>query len=238
MKKSLIITLIAALLLGIGAAVVLTQENENTPPTARIEPVGEIEGVVDAQGNPIKTSALSNVGIGTYVLLSGIAADRDEGDKITSMVWELTPPAGSAATLTEVDGGHAYFKADVVGQYAVKLTVTDSNGATGEATLMVNAGTFVGVGNVAGATPHPPQCATCHTDKAASWAETDHATMFARGVDGIVSSHYASYCISCHTVGYDETADNGGFDDVAAEVGWTFPETLQPGNWDAVPLEL
>jgi hypothetical protein len=103
---------------------------------------------------------------------------------------------------------------------------------------MVNAGTYVGIGNLGGATPSPPQCATCHPNKAASWAETDHATMFARGVDGMVSSHYASYCIGCHTVGYDTTAENGGFDDVAAELGWTFPETLQPGNWDAVPLEL
>ncbi|MFQ5794117.1 MAG: multiheme c-type cytochrome [Candidatus Bipolaricaulia bacterium] len=237
MKTGLIITLVAALVVGIGAAVVLTQESKQTPPAARIELEGEIEGVVDEQGHPIKTSALSNVGVGTYVFLKGIG----EGEEIIAMAWEFTPPRGSAATLTKVDDGlptHAYFMADVVGQYRVKLTVTDSHGTTGEATLMVNAGTYVGVGNVAGALARPPQCAICHAEQAASWAETDHASMFTRGVDGIVSSHYGESCVACHTVGYDETADNGGFDDVAARVGWTFPETLQPGNWDAIPGEL
>ncbi len=238
MKRIWIATLVAALLVGIGAAVVLTQEGGNAPPTARIELVGEIEGVVDAEGHPIKTAALSNVGVGTYVLLRGLATDPDEGDEITAMAWELTPPAGSAATLTEVDQEYAYFVADVVGKYEVQFTVTDSQGAAGEATLTINAGTYVGIGNLGGATPRPPQCAACHPDKAASWAETGHASMFTRGIDGNISSHYASYCLSCHTVGYDPAAENGGFDDVAEQVGWTFPETLQPGNWDAVPLEL
>ncbi len=41
-------------------------------------------------------------------------------------------------------------------------------------------------------------------------------------------------------MGYDTTpgATNGGFDDVAAELNWTFPAVLQPGNWDAMPDKL
>jgi len=42
---------------------------------------------------------------------------------------------------------------------------------------------------------------------------------------------------SCHTVGYDlnPAAVNGGFDDVAAQLGWTFPTVLTNGNWAALP---
>ena len=39
------------------------------------------------------------------------------------------------------------------------------------------------------------------------------------------SDHYGKNCISCHTVGYDANTNavNGGFDDVATKLGWTFP---------------
>lgn len=221
-----------------------TEVVENTPPSARIEPVVEIEGVVDEEGEPIRVPALTNVGVGSYVFLEGTATDPDEGDEITEMAWELTPPEGSEATLTEVSHSpatEAYFTADVVGKYEVVLTVTDSNGATGEAALTVNGGTYVGIGNIAGSEATPPQCAPCHADQSESWAETGHAGIFTFQIDGgddPAESHYNEGCLSCHTVGYDTAIENGGFDDVAAEVGWTFPETIEPGNWDAVPLEL
>ncbi len=48
---------------------------------------------------------------------------------------------------------------------------------------------------------------------------------------------YRSSCISCHTVGYDPNTNaivnpvNGGFDDVAKQLGWTFPTVMAPTNW-------
>ncbi len=239
MKKSLIIILVAAFATGIAATAVLTQENENTPPTVRISLEGEMEGVVDEEGHPIKSSALSNVGIGAYVFLKGVGSDPDEGDEITAFEWKFIPAEGSGASLTVAEDGlpsDAHFIADVVGQYKVKLTVTDSQGAIGEATLMVNAGTYVGIGNLGGATASPPQCAVCHAGQAESWAETGHASIFTRQID--TGDHYGEHCLPCHTVGYDKAAENGGFDDVAVEVGWTFPEEMKPGNWDAVPSKL
>ena len=66
------------------------------------------------------------------------------------------------------------------------------------------------------------------------WLGTGHATMFTEGINGGNGTHYTGACISCHTVGYDPGVSNGGFDDVAATAGWSFPATLAPGNWDAM----
>ena len=46
--------------------------------------------------------------------------------------------------------------------------------------------------------------------------------MFTDGINGVASDHYGKNCISCHTVGYDTNTNavNGGFDDVAALLGW------------------
>jgi hypothetical protein len=56
----------------------------------------------------------------------------------------------------------------------------------------------------------------------------------------MASDHYAAYCISCHTLGYDvnTNAINGGFDDIAKTLGWKFPTVLTNGNWAAMPPEL
>lgn len=196
---------------------------ENNPPLVRIKILGELEGIVDEEGEPIKTSALSNVGVGTYVFLQEVASDPDEGDSVTTE-WEFTPAEGSSAEL--VEGGSVYFMTDVEGRYEVKLIGTDTKGAFSEAVLTVNAGTYLGQEN----------CAMCHADQAEAQAETGHATMLARGIDGIVSDHYSESCLSCHTVG-PWGGENGAFDDVMVEAGWTFPETLQEGNWEALQAE-
>ncbi len=198
-------------------------EPENNPPVVRIELHNEVEGLVDEEGELIRASGLSNVGVGTYVILHEEAYDPDEGDTVTTE-WEFTAADGSAAELVEAE--HVYFMADVEGKYGVKLVATDSNGASSEATLTVNAATYVGLEN----------CAMCHPDKAEEQAETGHASMFSGGIDGVVSDHYGEGCIRCHTVGPFE-GENGAFDDVAAEVGWTFPETLQEGNWAALQAD-
>ncbi len=52
--------------------------------------------------------------------------------------------------------------------------------------------------------------------------------IFSNGIDGYLSSHYSASCLPCHTVGYDTTATatNGGFDDVAKQLGWVFPSIV------------
>lgn len=182
----------------------------------------------------IITSGLPNVGVGTYVLLQGGGVDPD-GDAITSYAWTLGVPDGSVSILDDVASEAPRFIPDRIGQYSVELVVTDERGAkSAAASVMVNAATWVGVGAVGDATASPPQCAACHVDETTAWAETSHATCFERLIDGEGSEYFRVHCLGCHTVGYNEAAlaVNNGFDDVAAEVGWTFPEALRKGNWD------
>lgn len=163
------------------------------------------------------TSGQTNVPVGVNVFIAGKEqADYD---------WQIVQaPAGSTAQLTA--SRVASFIPDVDGTYRIRENISGDE-------VTINAGRWTGLDN----------CSTCHRgvfleDKVTPWSQTGHSTMFKRGINGEVSSHYRSYCIKCQTVGYDTTADNGGFDDVADALGWSFPSTLQAGNWDAVPSEL
>lgn len=151
--------------------------------------------------------------------------------------WGLEAPEGSAAEL--VQGTVALFLADVEGQYTLSLTATDANGNSGTTTWTVYATTYVGVGVMAGGDPDVTQCAFCHAEQTDAWLATGHATFFSRAIDGEASDHYGPDCISCHTVGFNDRpeAANNAFDDVAREQGWTFPEVLEPGNWEAMVAE-
>jgi len=148
--------------------------------------------------------------------------------------WSLEAPEGSKAEV--VQGTVGIFMADVEGEYNLTLTATDANGNSAEATWTVWATTYIGSGYHEGGKPDKDKCADCHDDVAAAWAETGHATFFTRAIDGLMSNHYGPNCISCHTTGFNNRPEavNGGFDDVAAEEGWTFPEKLEPGNWTAM----
>ncbi|HEX9042441.1 MAG TPA: multiheme c-type cytochrome, partial [Trebonia sp.] len=78
------------------------------------------------------------------------------------------------------------------------------------------------------------------TVNAANGSQLRPQSIFAAGIMGSVGSYYSKACLGCHTTGYNaaSTAVNGGFDDLMAADGWTFPSALQASNWAAVPLEL
>lgn len=83
-------------------------------------------------------------------------------------------------------------------------------------------------------------CILCHADKQANFDLTDHANAFKNQITGVGSDHFSSNCISCHTLGYDTTveANNNGFDDVALQIGWTFPSSLNETNWTGMNSNL
>ena len=83
-------------------------------------------------------------------------------------------------------------------------------------------------------------CLLCHADKQSNFNATAHATAFKKAINGESTDHFSANCISCHSLGYDTTpgATNGGFDDVAASLSWTFPATISPTNWDNMPTNL
>jgi len=93
-------------------------------------------------------------------------------------------------------------------------------------------------------------CAVCHgpgnnvnqKDMVTKWSGTGHAGFFKEMIDGESpsSAYYGEGCIYCHTVGYNKAtaANNGGFDDVATLLGWSFPSSKVAGTFDAMPVAL
>ena len=155
-------------------------------------------------------NGLTNVGIGTKIYLMAEFVDSTT----TGFTWTVTsaPTSSASAFGTPVaDGDNVEFAAftpDSVGTYVLTVSEGSTSGS-----LTITAGTFLGVSN------GTPSCQSCHADKYTEWMGTGHADFLVRALNGTASSHYASYCVSCHTVGYDTNADNGGFDDWARRPG-------------------
>jgi hypothetical protein len=181
--------------------------------------------------------------------INSAIADKD----LAGVVWTLTyKPKGSAAALegsplgADVPlfepadrtvarvAGRTMLRPDVPGMYVVSGTVTAGSSGSATVAQTIIGGTYVGKAS----------CTFCHSGglaevKAPSWTKTAHASIFQQGVEGTNSDHYAASCIGCHSVGYDTNpaAANGGFDDVAKKLNWTFP-TPALGAYKAVPDEL
>ncbi|MBI2341457.1 MAG: hypothetical protein HYU98_01815, partial [Deltaproteobacteria bacterium] len=178
-------------------------------------------------GNEIKTSAgLTNVGIGEKVYLAGPswkANSSTASTAVTDWAWVLTAPAGSAAALSDAVSQIVDFTPDVEGTY----TITYSSVTAGIAgsTLDITAGNYVGTGTINDATPDSStgQCGACHNgtveeDMTSEWQETGHSSIFQQ-----VIGYYKSKAP-------DTSADNGGFDDLVSDAGYSFPSAGT--TWD------
>ena len=196
-------------------------------------------------------AGITTIGIGTPAYLEAQINVAIPPSDIVSVTWTLTnPPAFSAAYLTNSPLGTnvpAYgpsdrelyqvasrrlLRPDLVGQYTVVATIVTASSGTATVTQTITAGTYMGVNT----------CALCHSggraaeDKYTPWSKTGHAHIFSDGINGTLGT-YRSSCISCHTVGFDPNTNsivnpvNGGFDDVAKQLGWTFPAVMAPTNW-------
>ncbi len=171
-----------------------------------------------------KQPGIENVAVGVPVYLNFI--------ETTPNAQLTTVPTGSIATLKNVAASPytvVTFTPDKAGVYNVT-----SSGSS----FTIVAGTWDGVGQpVAGGYSN---CVMCHsgslTGNFAPWSQTPHASMFTNGINGVLGSHYGSSCEPCHTVGFDQAslANNNGFDDVAAQFGWTFPTSLVSTNWSTM----
>jgi len=226
----------ALCLFAVAAVLLLSFAAQAAAPTAKIS-LRAVSPRDTVGVTPNRTSTgLPNVPVGSLVYLMGSASTADT--VITGYAWTLTAPTGSTATLSDPAIQNPTFSPDIAGQYLVGLVVTDAKGqVSAQVTLWINAGTYVGVGTVGNKTATFPQCGLgCHVQQEQKWHHTAHAELFREGIDGIAAPNYAATCIACHTTGYDRdpAAVNGGFDDVAAAVGWTFPDTLKAGNWDTL----
>lgn len=155
------------------------------------------------------TTGIRNVPVGVPVLL--YAPHQASYD------WNLVAkPSGSNATLLDPDHQSTEFTPDVPGTY--QITVTDLATHT-PVTLTVTAGLWRGMitGQDANGLPvADTACTGCHApntplDMFTPWRQTGHAHIFSENVK--TNDHYGTYCLSCHTVGYDPSAANGGIDD-------------------------
>lgn len=192
------------------------------------------EMLVDDAGQIVVASGLENVAVGTYVLLGG-GGEGVQPEAISAFEWTLETPANSTVQLDDPHSPTPLFIPDVAGLYRVGLSIRDENGVQGmEASLTIHAGTWVGNGAIPNAPEAPNQCIECHAEKISSWRSTRHAVTLRRAMDGQASPFYLENCIHCHTVGKNSIADNAGFDDVARDLNWTYPEELALGNYSSL----
>jgi hypothetical protein len=200
------------------------------------------------------SGGLETVGLGEPLYLEVQVDIGIPAQQIAGVIWSITDkPSGSTATLASSPlgsnvpiaepsdrlvyqvAGRQLLRPDVHGLYVVSATVTAGSSGTTTLAQTFIAGTYVGIS----------ACTKCHNGGLAavmvpSWSTTEHASMFTNGINGVDGSEYGSGCISCHTVGYDANSkvNDGGFSYEATQLGWTFPTTLQPGNFAAMPATL
>lgn len=163
------------------------------------------------------------------------------GKTQASYDWKLTPAPGSSATLFDATTQSPDFVPDVKGTY--KLTVTDLEKGT-PVTLTIYAGTWRGMvagKDVNGRPVASRECTSCHAGKIemfTPWSKTGHAEIFTDNVnDHSPTAHYATRCLSCHVVGYNTAANNGGFDDSADYAAIVAAGMIGHGaedNWDKI----
>lgn len=207
--------------------------------TAKIKVKGVTPNQMATGRYDVVSSGLPNVGKGQKVWLEawaiyGSGTSSNKYDTVLTESWSVVNPPGGFATIVHTDTT-TYFIPDTTGQYQVNLSITTSHGSA-NTSMYINSAKWTGVGGIVGSPDiMKGECASCHSLEAATWQGTNHATAFARKVDD-ASGYFAGYCVSCHTVGYDNlpTAVNNGFDDLASMTGWMFPTPLQQGNWDAM----
>jgi hypothetical protein len=180
------------------------------------------------------TSGLRMVPIGIPVWLQGDGALVNANQTTWNWTLDVSGASGSTATISNPTSQFPSFIPDVKGTYKLKETVSNK-------TTTIYAGTWLGEMTKDYSAPqtNAAACGQCHNDNAAPdvwklWKTTAHASALQRKIEGAAGPHFTEECISCHTVGYDKSASNGGFDDLEAASGWTYPTTLQAGNWDTL----
>ncbi len=189
------------------------------------------------------------VGLGQPVYLDLLA---DAGTVVTQVVWTLNDVVDvdgysvtSSATLTNsplpmsmptydsVDRvafdliDRSMIVPDVKGTYQISVQAFTSNGVL-NADIEVVGSVFIGQDSAA--------CSLCHASKQEPFMTTLHSVALKDNIND-PNGHFQAFCIKCHALGYDTTpgAVNMGFDDVADDLGWTFPAVLGTNNWDDLP---
>ncbi|CAN5433743.1 hypothetical protein BH10BAC5_BH10BAC5_23560 [soil metagenome] len=188
-------------------------------------------------------NGLRTVAKGTYVYLR--AWNFGDATTITNATWTLLQkPSGSTASLAPITGlaNWQKFKADLTGTYQIMVSIMTSSGSK-DTVANIYAATYVGTGGFDSVAAAFPNCMTCHgstpkfQDIFNRWKLTDHATKFKSNITAGPTT-YGINQFRVQTVGYDHyiAADNNGFDDKAAQLGWNWANYSPPkqSNWDSL----
>lgn len=180
------------------------------------------------------STGLNNVGVGSIMYFQAAIT----GKKFGTVSWAITRrPSGAASAVgatkdvkndsTQV----AFYTPDKIGAY--EITFTDGSYTK---TITFNASKYLGYNNtIVNGVDTKLSCQTCHSSYVTKWQKTGHGTMFTRAMNATPglsgpNDHYASYCVPCHTTGYDAnpTAKNDGFDDL----GFVYPAVITNGTYN------
>ncbi len=169
---------------------------------------------------------LRTVPLGLPVYL-GAPVTLDKAGKPIAWQWSLDTAGavGSKAALPNPGAQFVAFTPDIAkGVYKI------SEAASGK-TLTIYAGAWVGVGGADG------MCTACHSgsfapDNFTPWQKTKHFTAMADKFDGKKGA-FGPECLACHTVGYNESVGNAGFDDLAKTANWQIGKGAA-GTWAAL----
>ena len=191
----------------------------------------------------VVSPGLNNVPVGVPVLLYGQAQGGYD--------WAFdSKPFASDAILRQATTRTPSFTPDAPGVYVLRYTdLVEEAVEEGEVdkphnvpmTMTIYAGMWRGVVADQDDEGNPladPACTNCHgafaEDKFEPWAQTGHAKIFTDQLE--TSDHYGPACLSCHVVGFNESAAavNGGMDDASdydAFVASDMMHNTQEGNW-------
>lgn len=213
---------------------------QTTPPPVKARTFGVSPNLVDLDDNDaydVPSNGLPNVAKGAKVYMGVFGPFSTNGKAWASSTWTfISTPNGSAATITTINESRAWFVPDMEGTYEIEVTATDDASESGMDTLVVNVAKYVGVGGIVGSAT-PPQCSVCHPQITNDWKQTGHATVLERRLDE-EGGHFAEHCLGCHTTGStNANAEGDGFLHLMKSSSWTFPSTLQAGNWEALKTE-
>lgn len=81
----------------------------------------------------------------------------------------------------------------------------------------------------------------CHMAMERNWKHTKHSSTWKRLIDGeqfTPRAPVAESCATCHALGYNPGAKNGGYDDLAKKFGAHVPLTPQRGAFDDLPKQV
>ncbi len=193
------------------------------------------------------TSGLRSAPLGLAVWFEGDAV-TPAGAPMSAWSFSLVPPPGSNATLRGGATQFPFFTPDVVGSYVVTESVSGNtatvyaaawDGVSGIASEPGTGNDYVTQGCMSSCHVASPQFPASVSPSTAPnmfpyWAKTKHASALADGLDGKLGPSFGPSCLPCHTLGDSPASVNGGFDDVAATDKWSFPATLDAGNYAAL----